>query len=449
MNILLAEDEKTIAVTLGDDLSDAGHAVQVCHDGVEAWEALQRNVYDVLISDIRMPGRTGVELLHMIKSREPKTKVILITGYGDVESAVDAMKAGAEDYVRKPFLNEDILKKLETIQRLLELEDENRRLRSELKGRHQLGNLIGKSQAMRAIYETIETVAGGTSNILVTGETGTGKEMIADAIHHNSARAAGPMVKINCAVFTETLIEDELFGHEPNSFTGAGKERKIGRFEKATGGTLFIDELDDMPLSTQVKLLRVIQERQFERIGGTNPVKVDIRVVAATKKDLRALVREGRFREDLYYRFNVVNIELPPLRNRADDIPMLLWHFVAKHGGGFEYDVPAETLEAMVRYPWPGNVRELENSIERAIALAGKQRVLKKEHLLRPAFDEAIPARMPSVDMRSLKEVVAETEKMHIRHVLKHADGTRTRAADILGISRKNLWEKMKEYGLE
>jgi len=447
LRILLAEDEKTIAITLGDELRDSGYEVTVCPDGNDAWSTLQQQSCDILISDMRMPGKTGMELLALVKGKYPEIEVIMITGFGEVQTAVEAMKAGASDYILKPFLNQDILQRIEKIGRIRSLREENSRLKEALQDRYSFDSLIGKSKPMQEIYSLIETVAPGEATILITGETGTGKELISNAIHHNSTRQDRPLIKLNCAVFPETLIESELFGHERGAFTDA-KDQKIGRFEKAHGGTIFLDEIDDMPLRTQVKLLRVLQEREIERLGGSDPIKVDIRLVAATKVDLGKHVQDGKFREDLYYRLNVVPISLPPLRDRHGDIPLLVNHFIESYGRGESYEVPAEVLDVMCRYPWPGNVRELENAVERSIAMAGTSRVLKKEHLLRPAFASPVPA-IPSLDLRPLKEVATESEMLHIRHVVKHTDGHKARAAEILGISRKNLWEKMKDYELE
>jgi DNA-binding NtrC family response regulator len=447
LRILLADDEKGIRLTLGDDLRDAGHDVTVVDDGLDAWKLVEDQEFGCLVTDIRMPGKNGIELLQHVKSQSDDTAVIVITGYGTIESAVQAMKIGAYDYILKPFPNEKIVALVEKIENYNKLKEENVRLRSELRERYSFDKIVGKSKKMREVYDIIETLRDNDSNILIEGETGTGKELIALAIHHNSRRKGKAFVPFNVGQFPETLIEDELFGHEKGAFTDA-RERKIGRFERAGGGTVFLDDIDDMVLPTQVKLLRILQERKFERLGGTQTIEIDIRIVSATKVNLEDLVAEGRFREDLYYRLNVVKISLPPLRERHEDIILLANHFVKMFGGDREFVIPPEALEAMTNYPWPGNVRELENAIERAVALSGKSKKLRTEHIVRPSVSEnKIVTRL--LDLRPLKEVVNDAEKLHIKNVLRHTQGQKAKAATLLGISRKNLWEKMKDYELE
>ncbi len=447
MRILIADDEKGIRLTLGDDLKDAGHEVVAVEDGREASRLINSEIFDCLITDIRMPGKNGIELLEDVKRVNPAIAVIVITGFGTIESAVEAMKIGAYDYILKPFPNEKIIALIEKIDNYNKLKEENVRLRSELGAKYSFDNIVGKSQKMKKVFEVIETLRDNDSNILIEGETGTGKELIAQAIHHNSRRKGKPFVPFNVGQFPETLIEDELFGHEKGAFTDA-REKKIGRFERSGGGTIFLDDIDDMTLSTQVKLLRILQERKFERLGGTQTIELDIRVVSATKVNLEDSVTEGHFREDLYYRLNVVKISLPPLRERQEDVILLANHFVQKYRGEREYVIPPEALEAMTNYPWPGNVRELENAIERAVALAGNSQTLKPEHIIRPSVTEKkIATRL--LDLRPISEIVDEAERMHIRNVLKHTGGQKAKAAQILGISRKNLWEKMKQFDIE
>ncbi|HXX92891.1 MAG TPA: sigma-54 dependent transcriptional regulator, partial [Planctomycetota bacterium] len=367
--------------------------------------------------------------------------------YASVEDAVAAIKDGAEDYVQKPFFNDDVLARLKKLERLTHLERENRELREELVGRRQFGALVGKSPKMQAVYDLVKSVAASEVNVLIEGESGTGKELVAEAIHYNSPRKSRPLVKMSCSVFPETLIEDELFGHVKGAFTDA-KADKSGRFERAHTGTIFIDDIDDLQPVPQVKLLRVLQEREFERIGATQPIKIDVRVVVATKKDLWDLVQAKTFREDLFHRLNVVKVRIPPLRERAEDIPLLVGHFMKKLGRGREFVVASEVLEALQGYSWPGNVRELEHAIERAIALAGDDPVLKKEHLLRP-LNMAGTDVPPAGKLATLREMVADAEARHIKSVVSYTQGHRGEAARILGITRKNLWEKMREYGIE
>ena len=447
MKILLADDEKSISVTLGDALRGAGHQVSVVSDGEQALQAVGSDTFDCLITDIRMPKVDGLTLLKKVKEVQPSCKVILITAYASVESAVAAIKDGAEDYLQKPFFNDDVVVRLRKIERFVRLERENKELREELAGRRQFGAIVGKSSKMQAVYDLVKSVATSEVNVLIEGESGTGKELVADAIHYNSGRRTRPMIKMSCSVFPETLIEDELFGHVRGAYTDARSD-KTGRFERAHSGTIFIDDIDDLQAVPQVKLLRVLQEREIERLGATQTIKVDVRVVAATKKDLWDLVQEGKFREDLFHRLNVVKVKIPPLRDRPEDIPILVDHFIRKNSRGKEYAVTPEVLEALQGYSWPGNVRELEHAIERAIALSGDDLTLKKDHLLKPLHMAGtdVPA---AGKLASLKETVVESEARHIRTVLGYTQGHRGETARILGITRKSLWEKMREYGIE
>jgi len=440
LKILLADDEKAIAVTLGDALGEAGHDVTVVNDGCAAAAALAANTFDVVVSDVRMPGMDGMGVLRHAKTASARTEVILITGFGTVESAVEAMKAGAFHYVQKPFFNEEIVRLLKRIEEL-------RALRPEEEAPISLEGIVGRSEAMRMVFETLRRAAPSDASILIEGESGTGKEMVARAVHSLSPRKGKEFVAISIAALPETLLESELFGHEKGAFTDA-KERKIGRFERADGGTVFLDDVDDMPLGVQVKLLRVLQEREIERLGGGRPLPVDVRVVAATKVDLLESVREGEFREDLYWRLNVVGVTLPPLRERGGDVAPLVEHFVRLYGRGKDYTVPPEVLAEMQGYLWPGNVRELENAVERAIALAADDRVLERAHLLRSRGDRPPPGPAGG-EVRTLKEAGAAAEKDAILAALRLTGGHRARAARVLGISRKSLWEKMRGYGIE
>ncbi len=448
MHVLIADDEKSIVIPLRDDLEAAGHHVAFVSDGLTALDRLRELSYDCVITDMRMPGITGMDLLKQIKEQSSRTEVIVITGYGTIENAVEAMKCGAADYILKPFLNEEIVLRLQKIDRYLRLQAENAALREELDRKYGFENLIGRSRKMEDVFALVLTVAKTDSNVLIDGESGTGKELIAHAIHHMSPRRDRPFVPLSCAGVPETLLEDALFGHERGAFTDARKQ-KIGAFERAHGGTIFLDDIDDMSLPSQVKLLRVLQEREFERLGGESVIKVDVRVVAATKVDLEKGVREGKFREDLYYRLNVVPLKLPPLRERTDDIPLLVFHFIRSYAKGREYRVKPDVLEAMMTYPWPGNVRELENAVERAIALAGDDEVLRREHLLRPADPRRVAAAAAESGLRTLRDAVAAAETESIRRALRAARGHKAEAARYLGISRKSLWEKMKEYAIE
>jgi DNA-binding NtrC family response regulator len=445
--VLLVEDEKTIAVTLGDDLRAAEHDVVVAEDGKAALAILRERTFDVVITDVRLPGANGIEVLRAAKDARPETEVLVMTAFATVEHAVEAMRAGADDYIQKPFLNDAVLERLNRIARYRAVLDENRRLKRELHGSSGLPGMIGNSSAMQDVVRVVLTVAGTDASVLIEGESGTGKERVARAIHLLSNRSSGEFVALSCAALPETLLETELFGHERGAFTDAQRQRK-GRFELANGGTIFLDDIDDMPMTTQVKLLRVIQERAFERVGGEETVQIDIRIVSATKVPLIELVKSGKFREDLYYRLAVVPIKLPPLRDRDGDVPLLVQHFIEKLGGGKRFTVKTDVLEAMCAYAWPGNVRELENHVAQAIAMAGGSTVLKKEHLL-PVDKSRRAALEPPTKLESLREVITEAERSHIKRVLQAVGGHRTKAASVLGISRKVLWEKLKDYAIE
>ncbi len=453
MDILVADDEKTIAITLRDDLVQAGHQVTIVAEGIAARDELDRHDFDVLITDIKMPGMSGIELLIHLKERHPETEVIVMTGYGTIESAVAAMKSGAFEYILKPFFNEEMI---HVVTRIAELKDlrreknqleiENIELKEELGQRYEFDNIVGRSTAMRKVFDLIRTVAPTESNILIEGESGTGKELTAKAIHHNSTRKDGAFVAFSCAEKTPTLLEDALFGHEQGAFTDA-RSRHIGLFERAEGGTLFLDEIDDTPLSFQVKLLRVLQERTIERLGGEATISVDVRILAASKIDLADAVREGEFREDLYWRLNVVPVKLPPLRDREGDVRLLTEKFLQRYGAGRPYTITEKVVERMEGYSWPGNVRQLENAIERAIAMAGDRTELREEHLLADRFRMA--ASETESKVQTLKEAVRDAEIRTITAVLKFTGGHKAQSAKILGISRKNLWEKMRDYGVE
>jgi DNA-binding NtrC family response regulator len=449
MRVLLVEDEKTIAVTLADDLEAEGYEVRHIDDGAAAIEELSQRSYDVVVTDVRLPGSDGLSVLDAAKRARPDTEVLVMTAYATVEHAVEAMRRGADDYIQKPFLNEHVLDRLRRIGKFRALLTENRRLREQLQTEQGQGlpGVIGESRAMQSIVKTVRTVAATDASVLIEGESGTGKERIARAIHRLSPRKDRAFVALSCGALPDTLLETELFGHEKGAFTDAQRQRR-GRFEVADGGTIFLDDIDDMPMPVQVKLLRVLQEREFERVGGETLVRVDIRVVAATKVPLHEHVRAGKFREDLYYRLNVVPVKLPPLREREGDVPLLVMHFVEKLGGGRPYTVKTDVLEAMSGYTWPGNVRELENRVAQAIALSGGATILKKEHLL-PVDRSRRAALEPPVALKSLREVLVEAEREHLERVLRSVGGHRTKAASVLGISRKVLWEKLKDYGIE
>jgi len=447
MRVLLADDEITISVTLCDALDEAGFDVVTVADTPSALAALDEHEIDLVLTDIRMPGEGGMAVLERSIELDAERPVIIMTGFAAMEDAARAVEMGAKFYVQKPFRNDAMVTLVETYSRVRSLEHENRTLREQLGAAEGFDGVIGHSPAMRKVFDRVRTVAPTDATILIEGESGTGKERIARAIHNYSLRSQGPFVAISCAALPESLLEAELFGFEKGAFTDARKDRK-GRFELADGGTFFLDDIDDMPLPTQVKLLRVLQERCLERLGSESTREIDIRVLAATKLPLRQLVREGRFREDLYYRINVVPVALPALRDREGDVPALARFLIERHGDGREYALSTATMRALERYPWPGNVRELENAVQRAIALAGSSGELSADDML-PRDERWRGATEVQDEVRPLREVLRETEAAHITRALEQTGGHRAQTADLLGISRKVLWEKIRDLAIE
>lgn len=450
MLILVAEDEVTILVTLRDALEDAGHSVLGATDTMSALKALEADPPpEIVVTDVRMPGKGGLAILERSMELDDQRPVLLMTGYATVDDAVAAMKLGAVDYVQKPFRNEAVVRRIETLGKVADLAQENRELREQLETVAPTGfdGIVGASDAMRKVFDRVQTVARTEATVEIEGESGTGKERIARAVHTFSARKDGPFIALGCGALPPNLLEAELFGHEKGAFTDAKSARK-GRVELADGGTLFLDDIDDMPMPLQVKLLRVLQEHQFERVGGEATLSSDFRVVVATKVPLRGLVKEGKFREDLYYRIHVVPIGLPPLRERRGDVPLLVQAMIDKYGGGRAFEVQRSTMQMLERYAWPGNVRELENAVQRAVALAGDSKRLEAEDLL-PQDGRFARTAEVQVDVRPLREILKETEVEHIKSALVATGGHRSQTAELLGISRKVLWEKLRDYGID
>jgi DNA-binding NtrC family response regulator len=454
--ILIAEDNKDTRESLRQMLETAlAVSVDTVADGSQALEALLERPYSVLISDLKMPNVTGMQLIEEIQTRRLPVTVIVTTGYGSIDEAVRAMRLGAYDFLTKPPDPQHLCLILQRALRERTLLDEVASLREQLQGRHAFQHVLSKNPRMYQIFELITHIAETTSTVLIEGETGTGKEMIARAIHQSSsASRPGPLVALNCAAVPETLLESELFGHEKGSFTSAVSQRK-GRFEQANGGTLFLDEVGDIPASMQVKLLRVLQERKFERVGGTQSIEVDLRVIAATNRPLQNLVQTGKFREDLFYRLNVVKIDLPPLRQRQEDIPLLSTHFAQKYTrlGQNPCQVAPEAMEALLAYHWPGNVRQLENAIERACVTA-RDGVIRPENLppdiTRPAtakvsFQVDLARSLPE----QLAEITADFEKRFLRKALKKSRGHIGRCAKICGLSRRSVTDKVSLYKID
>ena len=452
--ILVADDDASIRSLLKQLLSDEGYSVVEATTGTEVVEKVKDVNPDLVIMDVRMPELDGIEALSKLKVSSPKTSVLIMTAFGSSNNAIRAMELGAFDYITKPF---ELDKISHTVKRVIEYRDltsEVQVLRDEISSLVQTERIVGNSPAMQEVYKTIGKVAKADATVLITGESGTGKEIVAEALHYNSNRRSGPMVKVSCAALPETLLEAELFGHEKGSFTGAMTQRR-GRFEMADKGTIFLDEIGEMSLPMQTKLLRVLQERKIERVGSSLPIKVDIRIICATNKDLQRQVEQQKFRDDLFYRLNVINIHMPPLRDRKEDIPALVEHFLAKHRYSATAQPAAiseEALKRLMEYEWPGNVRELENVIERAVVLSRGQIITSREL---PFGDHEADGREEeggdevSVEKSFFKKSVAQFEKDLIMKALRDATGNRSKAAEMLGIYRRLLYAKIKEYGLE
>jgi two-component system response regulator HydG len=446
--ILVVDDEQSHRTMLKAVLSKEGYDISEADDGISAVKAVESESFDLILMDIRMTDMDGIEAMGQIKKMSPSVPIIMMTAYASIKTAVEALKSGAYDYLTKP-LDIDELKIL--IKKGLEhyrLQEENVLLKERLADRFDFSKIIGKSRRMKELFENLSLIAPSDATILIYGESGTGKELVANAIHQNSPRAQKPFIKVSCAALPETLLESELFGHERGAFTGA-VSRKLGRFQLADGGTLFLDEVNVMSSTTQVKLLRVLQEREFEPLGSTKTIHVDIRLIAATNKELEAEVKEGRFREDLFYRLNVVPIHLPPLRERKEDIPLLAEHFFKlyqeKNKKSIKGFLP-KTIDTLMRYDWPGNIRELENVIERAVLLCRGEYVSPKD-LPSPFQGEPI-GEQPIISIPP-GMTLEELEKEAILQTLEETGANRTQTAQILGISRKTLQNKLKEYGLE
>ena len=475
-HILLVDDEGALREVVAERLRDEGYAVSTAESGERAIALLSDFAYDVVITDLRLPGVDGNGVLDFAFTHYPNIIAIVITGYGTVRDAVEAIKRGAADFVAKPFQFDELRLALGAALEQRRLKAENAYLRSQLEERYRFGGIIGRSRAMRDLFQLLETVASSSSTVLLTGETGTGKEVVARAIHHNSPRRANRFVAINCSAIPETLLEAELFGHVKGAFTGAVGMRQ-GRFEQAHRGTLFLDEVGTMSPALQSKVLRALQEREFERIGDTQTIKVDVRVIVATNADLRQMVAAGQFREDLYYRLNVIGVTLPPLRDRRDDIPLLVQHFLIKYGtrdsglgargaglGARENSPAADNdptapltisqaaLRRLMSYDWPGNIRQLENAIERATALRGTRTQIEVDDLP-PEIIGVSESALPSLhnlpdDGLDLPKYIADLERDFIQRSLTRTAGNKHKAAALLGLKRTTMVEKIRRLEL-
>ena len=452
--ILIVDDEKNYLLVLSAVLEDEGYEVLTALNGPEALEIQKRSDLDLILTDMKMPGMTGIELLESVKAIDPDLPVIMMTAHGTVDKAVEAMQKGAYSYILKPFDNDRLIIFVKKAVTMFQVVKENRRLRDAVESQYRFGNIIAKSKAMRDVFKTIQKVAPANATVLIEGESGTGKELVAKSIHFNSSRRDKPFIAVNCSALAESLLESELFGYEKGAFTGAAATKK-GRFELADGGTLFLDEIGELSTNLQVKLLRVLQEKMIERVGGVRSIAVDIRIIAATNKNLKDEMSNGRFREDLFYRLDVVHMALPPLRERREDIPLLVDHFIRKYEPERKAAMPVKGVDQEVdrlifEYSWPGNVRELENLIERVMILCPND-IIRVADLPRGFKDnvhnalhlEGIPK-----DAK-LYETLAMIERAMIERALKMADNVQSHAADMLGIGKSGLNQKIKKYNLD
>lgn len=443
--IMIVEDDAGLRDTLAQYLARVGYSVCAARDGREALERLDEELPDLILTDINIPDLDGLALLEEVKSRYPQIAVIMMTAFSSIDSAVEAMRRGAEDYLSKPLQLGDVQVRIERALKQRAIENRLRRLETQVRDRYRFDQIVGRSPAMQRVFQIIERVAPTNTTVLISGRTGTGKELVARAIHYNSPRASGPFVDINCGALPEHLVEAELFGHQKGAFTGATETRK-GLFEVADGGTLFLDEVQALKPELQAKLLRALQERTIRRVGGRENIEVDVRIIAATNQDIAEAVRKGEFREDLYYRLNVVHIYLPELRERREDIPLLIEHFLEKYArenGQEPKRFSNEAMRLLMSYDWPGNVRELQNAIEHALTLSSGPVLTIAD--LPPHISGAV-GRMGASDALGQARTLEEVERRHILRVLEECGGNHTRAAEILGIDRRTLYRKLDKY---
>jgi len=456
--ILIIEDNETMRDAMTAIIGKMGYEVEGAKNGHDGLLLMEKNSYDLVVSDYKMDGMDGLEVLKQVKQKHPTAEVLIITAFGTIELAVEAMKLGAVDFITKPFSHEEfklkivrILERINERKELARLSDENIYLRDELEEQFNYGEIIGKSKPMQEVYRTLEKVAPTDSSVLIYGESGTGKELIARAIHKLSARKDKPFIRVNCGALVETLLESELFGHEKGAFTGAVK-RKKGRFELAHQGSIFLDEIGDISANMQLKLLRVLQEKEFERVGSEETIQVDVRIMAATNKNLSELVQQDKFREDLYYRLHIIPIYLPPLRERKDDIPLLVNHFLKKLTS--ELNKPAKqisepAMERLISYPWLGNIRELENVLERAVVLCDREIIdIKDLPILNSTTSEKLPSDVLDRFRLNLNDTLAAIEKQLIERAMNETDGNKSQAAKLLGIQTSLLYYKLEKYGM-
>ncbi|HGJ67161.1 TPA: sigma-54-dependent Fis family transcriptional regulator [bacterium] len=454
--ILLIEDDETMRDGMTQVLKRAKHDIKTASNGIDGVEIFKKEKFDLVITDYKMEGMNGIEVLEKIKSINEETEVLIITAYGTIDMAVEAMRKGASDYTTKPFTPAEFMLRVEKVLKFgevkkngIRLDEENKYLRQEIEIQYNFGEIVGASEKMKSVFERLQKIAKTDSSVMIYGESGTGKEMVARAIHFQSNRHDKAFVRVNCGALAEGVLESELFGHEKGSFTGAVK-RKLGRFELADKGTIFLDEIGEIPLSTQVKLLRILQEREFERVGGEETLTIDVRVIAATNRNLMKLVEEGKFREDLFYRLQVIPMELPPLRERIEDIPMLVEHFLQKKSLQLNKKQPhvsEKALKELIKYSWPGNVRELENVIERAVVLCDDDEIGLSDLPILLGDQNKTTLSLPREDL-TLDNALEDLERQLIGRALEKSKGVKTEAARILGLKTSALYYKLEKYNL-
>lgn len=449
LKILVVDDERIVRVTISDDLRDAGYNVREFSSATSALQHLRDvdSAVDIIITDLKMPEMDGLEFLAKIKQINPDIYVLLMTAHGSIQTAVEAMKLGAYDYLSKPFNIDELLLIINRISEHKDIKAENKQLRGTVKRQFDMSAFVGMNNAVDNVFDLVKIIADKNTTVLIVGETGTGKELLTNIIHYNSNRIKGPFIKVSCAILSREIFESELFGHEKGAFTGAEKQ-KIGRFESANNGTIYLDDIDDLPYDLQVKLLRVLEEGEIERVGGSETIKIDVRVIASTKKNLKDLAAEGKFREDLYYRLNVFPIHLPPLRERPGDIELLARHFANEFSGGAKIGIDDEVIELLKRYPFQGNVREIKNLMERLVLLAQDGVITKKLLPIEVRFPGK-PHNCFFFGDKALEDILKEVETNAIRDALLRSGGNKAKAATLLHVPASTLKSRIEKLGLE
>jgi DNA-binding NtrC family response regulator len=446
LKIYVVDDERIVRVTIADDLRDAGHNVREFADARAALASMADFQPDIIITDLKMPGMDGIELMTKAKQINPDIALVMMTAHGTVGTAVEAMKLGAYDYITKPFKPDEMLLIIERISELVSVKSENKRLRTEISKNYDFSSYVGDNESNQELFDLVKLVAGSDSTVLITGETGTGKELLTNIIHYNSNRSKQALIKVSCAILSKDLFESELFGHVKGAFTGADSDKQ-GRFELANDGTLYLDDIDDIPLNLQVKLLRALEQREIERVGSAKPISIDVRLIASTKTDLRILVDKGKFREDLYYRLNVFPISLPPLRDRKKDIKSLTDFYIGKFAQDRKITITNEAYQLLMNYNWPGNIRELKNIAERLTLLAINGVIDESKmplEIRQPRYVDVYA----NIGSKSLDQTINEIEIASIKSALERSKNNKSKAAELLGLPVSTLRTKMEKHGI-